>query len=393
MEVGAPQAIGSVSHRTSVLVNPGLKTLPSPLLFKPQHLLGALGGPSSGPGSPSLSPNTLGACAVPARCGHALCGSLHFGTHNCNVPFSARRERLGFRQRPVPSCCVPSLGSSSRAGAALQECREDKDRVSLVPVSRAPDTAAAEGTSAGPEVRSRGCLRGFGAAGDLSDQQLQDPPCRCPLLGSSPQEWLPAASRHPRASSSCFQILREGPEQRPGRNGPSLLSLCSSGCQPWPPAWPLPPSAARGSCSLPAPVTGLQPTSQECLLLPLGGWFPPLFEGQLCTPHSPTPSPTCGSAPNVRACPAGPPAGGCRPLPGPPPGASGPRGDSALASSALPVRKGSFLTGDWRCRTSGRSCTQGTRRRSEGFLGRHLTKPCTWFWRILDRSLSLLKTN
>ena len=54
-------------------------------------------------------------------------------------------------------------------------------------------------------------IRGLGAAGDLSDQQLQVPPCRCPLLGSSPQEWLPAASRHPRASSSCFQIMREGP--------------------------------------------------------------------------------------------------------------------------------------------------------------------------------------
>ncbi|XP_028338235.1 ESX-1 secretion-associated protein EspI-like [Physeter macrocephalus] len=85
-----------------------------------------------------------------------------------------------------------------------------------------------------------------------------------------------------------------GPEeQRPGRNRPSLLPLCSPGCQPRPPAWPLPPSAARGPCSLPAPVTGLQPTSQECLLPPLGGWFPPAFEGQLWTPHSPTPSPTC----------------------------------------------------------------------------------------------------
>lgn len=30
---------------------------------------------------------------------------------------------------------------------------------------------------------------------------------------------------------------------------------------------------------------------------------------------------------------------------------------------------------------------------SEGFLGRHLTKPCAWFRRILDCSLSLLKTN
>ncbi|XP_059766476.1 uncharacterized protein LOC132357220 [Balaenoptera ricei] len=107
----------------------------------------------------------------------------------------------------------------------------------------------------GEERRVPSWIRGLGAAGDLSDQQLQVPPCRCPLLGSSPQEWLPAASRHPGASSSCFQIMREGPEQRPGRNGPALLSLCSSGCQPWPPAWPLPPSAARGSCSLPAPVT------------------------------------------------------------------------------------------------------------------------------------------
>ncbi|XP_073655910.1 uncharacterized protein [Tursiops truncatus] len=30
----------------------------------------------------------------------------------------------------------------------------------------------------------------------------------------------------------------------------------------------------------------------RCLLLPLGGWFPPLFEGQLWTRHAPTPSPT-----------------------------------------------------------------------------------------------------
>ena len=133
------------------------------------------------------------ACAVPGPgplVPLVLASSCPPSRHNCNVPFSARRERLGFWQRPVPSCCLPSLGSSSRAGAALQESWEDKDRVLLVPVSRAPDTAAAEGTlaqrstafssselaspllaeargnrSAGPEVRSGGCLRGFGASG------------------------------------------------------------------------------------------------------------------------------------------------------------------------------------------------------------------------------------
>ncbi|XP_068388810.1 uncharacterized protein [Eschrichtius robustus] len=83
----------------------------------------------------------------------------------------------------------------------------------------------------GEERRVPSRIRGLGAAGDLSDQQLQVPPCRCPLLGSSPQAWLPAASRHPGASSSCFQIMREGPVgvgwclAAPVRGAPLQLSL------------------------------------------------------------------------------------------------------------------------------------------------------------------------
>ena len=50
------------------------------------------------------------------------------------------------------------------------------------------------------------------------------------------------------------------------------------------------------------------------------------------------------SAPEVGACPSGPPAGGRHPPPGLAPGVSTPQGDTALASSTLPVREGSFTS-------------------------------------------------
>ena len=50
------------------------------------------------------------------------------------------------------------------------------------------------------------------------------------------------------------------------------------------------------------------------------------------------------SAPQVSACPSGPPSGGCRPSPGLARVTNSPQGDTALASSTLPMREGSFTS-------------------------------------------------
>ena len=144
---------------TSVL-NSRWKAQQSPLLFIPQCVHGTLGA-SSGPRSPSSSPNTLVAVLVLGSV-QSSSGTPHFlmqfcpwtagsscpapgplaplvlttycppSRHNCNSPFSiclsVRHSHLGVLGLPTSSCCQPLPPSSSQTAAAVHESGPPESR-------------------------------------------------------------------------------------------------------------------------------------------------------------------------------------------------------------------------------------------------------------------------